>query len=293
MNLKKNFALRGGHGPHAQRPLKFIFGILVSVLLIGSAAPVSASMVSVSGVADYGNEGAMGDAKTLYRGCKNTTAAESSTEFRGCTIPIDGTIVHAGFYCLQVGSAGSSETGSVYVRLNQSGTTLISSSMVHTAATNAMNFVENTGLSIAVVAGDQIDFKEVGPTFATNPTNVACSGYVIIDDGVGGGGGSLPDDAEGWLENDGAGTLSWSTPPSTLPSAAEGYLFNDGADALSWETIDGGGGTMETTCDTGGDYTSTIWTPCQPFGGLDVLAAIGLMLCVVIFFAVAFWPQKR
>jgi len=103
-------------------------------------------------------------------------------------------------------------------------------------------------------------------TAGTNVTVTNGNGSISIASS--GGGSSLPADAAGWLENDGAGTLSWSNPPGT-------------------------GGSMETTCATGGDYTSAVWEPCQPFGGLDVVAMLGVLLCVVIFFAVGLWPQKR
>jgi len=55
------------------------------------------------------------------------------------------------------------------------------------------------------------------------------------------GGSSLPPDAAGFLENDGAGSLSWNpSAGSSLPTPdAEGWLRNDGSGGLSWDAFNG------------------------------------------------------
>jgi len=99
-------------------------------------------------------------------------------------------------------------------------------------------------------------------TAGANITVTNGSGALTIASS-GGGGGSLPPDAPGWLENDGAGTLSWST-PSAMSST--------------------------TTCTTG---TGTTWEPCQPFSGLDVVFAVGWLFSFVLFFVVAFYKRSK
>jgi hypothetical protein len=46
---------------------------------------------------------------------------------------------------------------------------------------NAHRVFSNTGLSIAVVAGDYIELKEIQPTWATNPANVRRSATIYIE----------------------------------------------------------------------------------------------------------------
>jgi len=99
-------------------------------------------------------------------------------------------------------------------------------------------------------------------TAGSNVTVTNGSGTVTIASS-GGGGGSLPADAPGWLENDGAGTLSWSTPTAM---------------------------TTTTTCTTG---SGTTWTPCQPFSGLDVVFVIGWLGCIALFLFVGFWKTTK
>jgi len=48
------------------------------------------------------------------------------------------------------------------------------------AAANERIF-SNTGLAIALAAGDYIEIKSVQPTWATNPVTTFFSGYVLIE----------------------------------------------------------------------------------------------------------------
>jgi len=52
------------------------------------------------------------------------------------------------------------------------------------------------------------------------------------------GGAVLPNNSAGYLQNNGSGTLSWSTPSNGLPSNSAGYLKNNGAGSLSWSAVD-------------------------------------------------------
>lgn len=48
------------------------------------------------------------------------------------------------------------------------------------ASTNERVF-SNTGLSIAVNAGDYIEIKSVNPTWATNPLTTIFGGYIYVE----------------------------------------------------------------------------------------------------------------
>jgi len=152
-------------------------------------------------------------------------------------------------------------------------TNIVTAGTITTGTWNATTLAVNKGgtgqtsytdgqLLIGNTTGNTLSLATL--TAGTNMTVTNGSGSITLASS-GGSGTSLPADAAGWLENDGAGTLSWSNPPGT-------------------------GGSTTTTCTTGSGDT---WTPCQPFGGLDVLFVIAWFLSFVIFLAVAFWPSKK
>jgi len=103
----------------------------------------------------------------------------------------------------------------------------------------------------------------------------ASSAGWLEDDGAGSlswstpsGGGSLPADAPGVLENDGAGSLSWNATFSTLPADTEGWLRNDGTGTLTWDFIN----------------------EDSMFDSVTLLLFFGSF---AIFGACAFWPSKK
>lgn len=73
--------------------------------------------------------------------------------------------------------AGTNEALSLYIRLNNTTDTLVSTLSV---ATNERIFV-NTSLSIAIVSGDYIEMKLVCPVWATNPTGSIIGGYLTLE----------------------------------------------------------------------------------------------------------------
>lgn len=75
------------------------------------------------------------------------------------------------------GTLGSNENCTIALRLNNTTDTNVTTTLQLTAASNAFN---NSGLSIAVAAGDYFEVKFIGPTWATNPTTVAISLSVYI-----------------------------------------------------------------------------------------------------------------
>jgi hypothetical protein len=75
------------------------------------------------------------------------------------------------------GTAGTGETWACNIRLNNTTDTLVQS----LASTAAYRVWSNTGLSIAVVAGDYIEIKLVNPTWVTNPANVRFGAAIYIE----------------------------------------------------------------------------------------------------------------
>lgn len=116
------------------------------------------------------------DAATIYFGtlpkAPTTTANISKVYIRRA-----GTIRLAEIYCYS-GTAGTNESWSIYIRLNNTTDTLIATV---SAATSERVF-SNTSLSIAVAAGDYIEIKSVNPTWATNPLTTIFGGYIWIEE---------------------------------------------------------------------------------------------------------------
>lgn len=115
------------------------------------------------------------DAQTIFFGqlpkAPVTTAATSKVFIR-----TPGTIKVANIYCFS-GTAGSNEAWQCFIRKNNTTDTLIQSLSV---ATNERIFV-NTGLSIAMAAGDYFEIKLINPTWGTNPLTTIFGGYVYLE----------------------------------------------------------------------------------------------------------------
>lgn len=117
----------------------------------------------------------MTDAQTIYIG-NMPTDATTTANTRNIGIPKTGTIKAANIFT-RAGTAGSNESWTVYIRLNDSTDTSIAA----VAAATQNRTWSNTGLSIAVTAGDFIEIKSVNPTWATNPASVIWGGSIYIE----------------------------------------------------------------------------------------------------------------
>ena len=144
--------------------------------------PSSGNLVNCTGVPITGITGYLGmaqsgsvaiiaspaDSTTYYCGGHGLLMAVAQGNRRiyfnkACTIKV------VTLYYLVSGTLGTTETLTVSLRLNQTTDTTISSAVTW----DALNTVfTNSGLSIAVAAGDYFEFKHVTPAWATNPTNV-------------------------------------------------------------------------------------------------------------------------
>jgi hypothetical protein len=115
------------------------------------------------------------DGQTVYFGnlpkVPQTSAARSKVR-----IPKAGTIKRAYIYCYS-GTAGTNESWSLNIRLNNTGDTLIKT----LAVSASERIFDNDALNISVAAGDYIEIKGVQPLWATNPLTTIYGGYVYIE----------------------------------------------------------------------------------------------------------------
>ncbi|MGB3949062.1 MAG: hypothetical protein WBM13_13840 [Bacteroidia bacterium] len=117
------------------------------------------------------------DATTYYFGSNVLNALRTTGGWSRLYIPTDGVIDSCYILCLASGTFGSAETSSLYIRLNNSTDTLVSSGIQQTAAVTGYS---NTSLNIAVSAGNYIEFKYVTASWATNPLNVSIMAQVHV-----------------------------------------------------------------------------------------------------------------
>lgn len=76
-------------------------------------------------------------------------------------------------------TAGSSETSSLYIRVNNTTDYLVSNTLAHNGTYHLQTVINS--LNIPLSSGDYIEFKWVTPTWATNPTNVAVNAQVLVN----------------------------------------------------------------------------------------------------------------
>lgn len=115
------------------------------------------------------------DAQTVYFGQlpkAPVIAAATSKVF----IPKAGTIKVGVVYCYS-GTAGTNESWSLYVRVNNTTDYLIGT----VSAATSERIFSNSSLSISVNVGDYIEIKSVQPTWATNPLTTIYGGYIYIE----------------------------------------------------------------------------------------------------------------
>lgn len=115
------------------------------------------------------------DGQTIYFG-QLPKAPVTTANISKVYIPKSGTIKLARIYSYS-GTAGTAESWSLYIRLNNLTDTLI---QTLTLNTNERTWF-NGSLSIAVVAGDYIEIKGIQPTWATNPNTTIYGGYIYIE----------------------------------------------------------------------------------------------------------------
>ena len=115
------------------------------------------------------------DAETIYFG-NAAVGLNNVPNTRKIYFPKAGTIKMAKIWSYAT-TAGSAEAWSMYVRKKNVTDTLIQTVSL---ATNERSWTNNS-MSISIAAGDYVEIKGVNPTWATNPTGVAYSGYLYFE----------------------------------------------------------------------------------------------------------------
>lgn len=116
------------------------------------------------------------DATTYYFGSLASVVPTTTSAIERLYIPRSGVIKAAYVFFNQ--SAGTSETSTISVRVNDTTDTTISAAVTNDAsATNS----QNAALNIAVAAGNYVEIKWVCPTWVTNPTNVRPTVILYIE----------------------------------------------------------------------------------------------------------------
>jgi len=90
-------------------------------------------------------------------------------------IPRAGTITQA-YVWGQFGTAGSNESWTMAIRINDTTDTTVASLGVSTSTRTW----SNTGLSISVSAGDFFEIKSTNPTWSVQPANGIFDGVIFI-----------------------------------------------------------------------------------------------------------------
>jgi len=117
------------------------------------------------------------DATTYFFGTPNRVATTSS-QLSKLYFRQGGIVRIAELYLLtSVANAGSNESFTAYVRLNDT----TDYSIASVATTDAQRVFTNTAIDITISPGDYIEIKVVCPTWATNPTTWGASGYLLVE----------------------------------------------------------------------------------------------------------------
>jgi hypothetical protein len=116
-----------------------------------------------------------GDGATVYFG-QLPKAPTTTVNISKVRIPKAGAIKRAYIYCYS-GTAGTNESWSLNIRLNNTTDTLIAT----LAVSASERIFANDSLNISVSAGDYFEIKGVQPSWATNPLTTIYGGYVYIE----------------------------------------------------------------------------------------------------------------
>lgn len=141
------------------------------------------STVSSKGLALIGTlqKSSFLDATTYYFGSQPQATLITTADVNRQYIPVSGnvTAIYLSAYNA-AGVAGSAETFTIYFRYNNTTDTTFHSSVALNMASSGALYYSNTSLNIAVTAGSYFEFKQVSPTWATNPTNIMYNWTVYI-----------------------------------------------------------------------------------------------------------------
>jgi len=116
------------------------------------------------------------DASTYYYGLPTRGVTNGNNGASRIYIPKAGTVKAVTFFFNQ--TVGSSETSTMYLRVNDTTDTVISSAVTNDATNISFS---NTAMSVAVSLGDFLELKWVTPTWVTNPNSVSMNAIIYIE----------------------------------------------------------------------------------------------------------------
>jgi hypothetical protein len=153
-----------------------IYGTLDSTNALASTAPTPTPTTVVTDMFFFqATSTNPTDATTRYIG--GAPLAQQSTYANATyTAPVAGTITAATFTWV-ASAAGSSETISMYVRVNDTTDYLIAS----VGNSNGTKQFVNSALSVALAANDTFSIKLVNPTWVSNPSGVSIGGVLLFE----------------------------------------------------------------------------------------------------------------
>lgn len=114
-----------------------------------------------------GSQNTIADATNYYSGATQNNSGGTAGINR-IYIPVNCTLTAAYGFFLNAGTLGSGESGTFYIRKNNTTDVTVSASVTTNATHNTFN---GTGLSGSFSAGDYLEGKWLTPTYATNPSN--------------------------------------------------------------------------------------------------------------------------
>lgn len=125
------------------------------------------------------------DANFLYYGALTTHTASavagSSAAIARLYIPQDGRIIEARTTIYVAATAGSTETGTIAIRVDNTTDHVIHDPVSWDVSTTAVKHYENAALSIDVTSTQYVMLKVTCPTWATNPTTVFFNTQLVVD----------------------------------------------------------------------------------------------------------------
>ncbi len=116
------------------------------------------------------------DAATTYFG-NHPSQPQVTSGWSRIYFPKAGTIKMAKVYTNSTVVAGTGESWSMYIRKNNSTDSLIST----VGSATAERSFDNAAINVSIAAGDYVEIKSSGPTWATNPVGVYISGYLYFE----------------------------------------------------------------------------------------------------------------
>jgi len=114
---------------------------------------------------------------TNYYFGQNAVAMGTNAAIFQIYMPKTGTIKYAHLQWFASGNAGTAESITAYIRVNNT----TDYSIASVATTAATKLFTNTSLNISITAGNYVQIKVTTPTWATNPTTASWGGYFVLE----------------------------------------------------------------------------------------------------------------